>query len=421
MTDLEMKQQPDRYRYYITNDALLKGTFPYMGESDRIWESIKPLTFENGAVTAYGFVEYPAPLTQDQEKEYSLRPSSANANYLAAAEMSVEQNYNQIDGIVNNQEPPRVNQDYIIIDSETVGNHGFDFKWAEDIMDRIEREQQCTVFGNQEKNLVSNYAYHKNDTELVKNLINELAAARYEVKHGYADPYVWDMIQDEISEIDEMWAIQDENILEYRPVSFEKFVDHDLTGVDYILETGEKLHAHPPTQEYYVSENRLVDGTVTTPHIYYAAWHNMGDAITFRLADEVQLESPYKVVGEKIEIKQYKSDVAALSEKHSPDYVLKDGTELFKSERDAYGNYYGAKSIIGSDGLHELTGKLYVPEKDTRGQIKAFQEVKYSNLKNIGQKKQPSSILENLKHYREDIRSSKEEKQNKPPKREPDR
>lgn len=122
MTDLEMQQQPDRYRYYITNDALLKGTFPYMGESDRVQESIKPLTFENGAVTAYGFVEYPAPLTPEQEKEYSLLPSSANANYLAAAEMSVEQNYNQIDGLVNNQEPPRVNQGYIIIDSETVGN-----------------------------------------------------------------------------------------------------------------------------------------------------------------------------------------------------------------------------------------------------------------------------------------------------------
>lgn len=122
MTDLEMKQQPDRYRYYITNDALLKGTFPYMGESDQVRESRKPLAFENGAVTAYGFVEYPAPLTPEQEKEYSLRPSSANANYLAAAEMSVEQNYNQIDGLVNNQEPPRVNQGYIIIDSETVGN-----------------------------------------------------------------------------------------------------------------------------------------------------------------------------------------------------------------------------------------------------------------------------------------------------------
>lgn len=125
MTDLEMQQQPDRYRYYITNDALLKGSFPYMGESDQVRESIKPLTFENGAVTAYGFVEYPAPLTPEQEKEYSLRPSSANANYLAAAEMSVEQNYNQIDGLVNNQEPPRVNQGYTIIDSEIVGHKEF--------------------------------------------------------------------------------------------------------------------------------------------------------------------------------------------------------------------------------------------------------------------------------------------------------
>lgn len=117
----EMQQQPDKYRYYITNDALLKGTFPYMGESDRVQESAKPLTFENGAVSAFGFVEYPAPLTPEQEKEYCLLPSSQNANYLAAAEMSVEQNCNMLDGIVNN-EPPRVNQGYTVIDSETVGN-----------------------------------------------------------------------------------------------------------------------------------------------------------------------------------------------------------------------------------------------------------------------------------------------------------
>lgn len=44
-----------------------------------------------------------------------------NANYLVAAEMSMEQNCNMLDGIVNN-EPPRVNQGYIIIDSETLEN-----------------------------------------------------------------------------------------------------------------------------------------------------------------------------------------------------------------------------------------------------------------------------------------------------------
>lgn len=121
MNDLEMKQQPDHFRYYITNDALNVGTFPHM-EGMTVKESVKPVDFENGTVKAYGFIDYPRPLTQEQEREYSLIPSSQNANHLKTAEMGMEQNYNQIDGIINNQEPPRVNQGYIIIDSETVGN-----------------------------------------------------------------------------------------------------------------------------------------------------------------------------------------------------------------------------------------------------------------------------------------------------------
>lgn len=112
---------PMEYQYYITNDALSKGTFPYMGESDRIQESIKPVPYENGTVKGFGVITYPAPLTPEQEKEYCLIPSSQNVNYLTAAEMSVEQNYNQIDGIVNNEQP-RTNAGYAIIDSETVGN-----------------------------------------------------------------------------------------------------------------------------------------------------------------------------------------------------------------------------------------------------------------------------------------------------------
>lgn len=41
-------------------------------------------------------------------------------NYLATAEMGSEQNYNQIDGIINNEQP-RTNQGYAITDCETVG------------------------------------------------------------------------------------------------------------------------------------------------------------------------------------------------------------------------------------------------------------------------------------------------------------
>lgn len=120
----EMEQQPDRFRYYITNSALQHGTFPLMAGMD-VKESIKPVDYENGRVRAFGFIEYPQPLTPEQEREYSLVPASQNPNYLKNAEMGMEQNYNQIDGIINNQEPPRVNQGYVILESEMVGHKEF--------------------------------------------------------------------------------------------------------------------------------------------------------------------------------------------------------------------------------------------------------------------------------------------------------
>lgn len=115
-----MEQQPDKFRYYITSEALNIGTFPQM-EGVTVQESVKPVFFESGAVKAFGYIDYPQPLTPEQEQEYALIPSSENPNYLKTAEMGLEQNYNQLDGIINNQEPPRVNQGYTIIASETVG------------------------------------------------------------------------------------------------------------------------------------------------------------------------------------------------------------------------------------------------------------------------------------------------------------
>lgn len=119
-----MEQQPDRFRYYITNEALRHGSFPLMAGMD-VKESVRPVDYENGKVKAFGFIDFPQPLTPEQEKEYSLIPSSQNVNYLQTAEMGLEQNYNQIDGIINNQEPPRVNQGYTIIDSEIVEHKEF--------------------------------------------------------------------------------------------------------------------------------------------------------------------------------------------------------------------------------------------------------------------------------------------------------
>lgn len=143
LEDTHHQEHRDTFRYYITNDALNVGTFPHM-EGMTVKESVKPVDYENGKVKAYGFIDYPRPLTLEQEREYSLIPSTQNPpvvwgaawkpvsdeqrksrlqrheNYLKAAEMGMEQNYNQLDGIINNEQP-RVNQGYTIIASETVG------------------------------------------------------------------------------------------------------------------------------------------------------------------------------------------------------------------------------------------------------------------------------------------------------------
>ena len=56
-------------------------------------------------------------------REVQERPE-LRENYLRVAELETEQNYNQIDGIINN-EPPRVNQGYVILESAEVGNKEF--------------------------------------------------------------------------------------------------------------------------------------------------------------------------------------------------------------------------------------------------------------------------------------------------------
>ncbi len=59
---------------------------------------------------------------QELKREAGLQPE--NGEYLRAAELSAEQNMNMIDGTPNN-EKPRVNQNYVILESEIVGQKEF--------------------------------------------------------------------------------------------------------------------------------------------------------------------------------------------------------------------------------------------------------------------------------------------------------
>lgn len=64
------KQEPDRFRYYITEDATRHGTYPYMDETDQTHFTSQLHKYEQGAITAYGYLEYSKPLTPEQEKAY---------------------------------------------------------------------------------------------------------------------------------------------------------------------------------------------------------------------------------------------------------------------------------------------------------------------------------------------------------------
>ena len=60
----------------------------------------------------------------EQELKREAGGQPRNGDHLLAAELSAEQNMNMLDGIPNN-EKPRVNQNYVILESEIVGHKEF--------------------------------------------------------------------------------------------------------------------------------------------------------------------------------------------------------------------------------------------------------------------------------------------------------
>lgn len=63
-------------------------------------------------------------MNKEQELKKQIVGQTGKENHLRAAEQSAEQNMNMIDGILNN-EKPRVNQNYVILESEIVGHKEF--------------------------------------------------------------------------------------------------------------------------------------------------------------------------------------------------------------------------------------------------------------------------------------------------------
>lgn len=99
------KLEQAEYKYYSTQRPVDIGTFPREPKPDRIENFDSRITVENGTFKAWGYLVYKQPLTEAQMKEYELR--AAPNNPLAATEMNTEQNYNMIDGVINNADPER--------------------------------------------------------------------------------------------------------------------------------------------------------------------------------------------------------------------------------------------------------------------------------------------------------------------------
>lgn len=68
------EQKRERFRYYITQKTLDHGSYPQMDGSE-IHDHAHLAYYENLDIHAYGYIDYPKPLSLAQIREYSLRPS----------------------------------------------------------------------------------------------------------------------------------------------------------------------------------------------------------------------------------------------------------------------------------------------------------------------------------------------------------
>lgn len=75
------EQDPSMFRYYITQESLDVGTYPLM-DGKTITELAAPVKVEQDSITAFGCIDYPQPLTAEQEREYALLPASQNPQAL---------------------------------------------------------------------------------------------------------------------------------------------------------------------------------------------------------------------------------------------------------------------------------------------------------------------------------------------------
>ena len=119
---------------------------------------------------------------QEQEQAAPAPEAPEKENPLAAAEMSSEQNYNMIDGLINNLP---------FMPDATMNER------ANALIDLVEQDGQR--FGDGERRLIVEYAEQVQDTEKLIALVNELAEQGFEQKNHYVNPAVVERTDAEIA------------------------------------------------------------------------------------------------------------------------------------------------------------------------------------------------------------------------------
>ena len=105
--------QQEAHRYYITQEALGHGTYPAM-EGSRVHETPELHLYENSRIEAYGYIEYPQPLTPEQIKESGLVPAEV------AATMQAEKLYALDDAVYLHLQTSENGYDYTLYDINTM-------------------------------------------------------------------------------------------------------------------------------------------------------------------------------------------------------------------------------------------------------------------------------------------------------------
>ena len=115
ITELERFEAPQKesHRYYITQEALDKGTYPVM-EGSQVNETPELRSYENSRIQAYGYIDYPEPLTQEQISESSLVPAEI------AATMTAEKLYVLDDTTYLHLQTCETGYDYTLYDVNTL-------------------------------------------------------------------------------------------------------------------------------------------------------------------------------------------------------------------------------------------------------------------------------------------------------------